>query len=132
MTWRNTGVVILVVLLIIFAVWLILEYGFKRWSCTENGCERVMGGRFNTRDECLKSCQGSQTYNCQVNSDGTRKCVEADDGDFTDLDACQANCRAPQVVSVPYPVYSPILVGRRPRRWWKGGWKGKKWGGHHS
>ena len=124
MPWQNTGKVVLVVLLIVFFVWLTVEYGFKKWSCTENGCERVIGGQFRTRDDCLKSCQESRTYNCQVNADGSRHCVEADDGDFTDLNACQENCQPPQVVQVPYPVYSPVLIGRPRRRWWKGGWKG--------
>ncbi len=51
------AVIIIVILLILLIIaLLIIEFTSKKWSCKEGGCEKVIGGKYSSYDECKAKC----------------------------------------------------------------------------
>lgn len=48
---------IVIILSMSLAIYLIIEYGVKKWKCVEGTCEKVIGGDFSSLEKCKSQCQ---------------------------------------------------------------------------
>ena len=121
-------ILIIVILVIILGVVLYNKFANK-WKCTENGCEKDWSGDHPSKEVCASVCSEKPKmiqppvqqvvkptgYACTNNY----QCVESNNGDYTTMDACTQNCKAPEPNYYPtYPAYYPTsLLQWKPRRW---------------
>lgn len=130
------GIVLLVIILAVafYFIWYSANQG---WKCTENGCEQVLNGKFQSKEICHNNCPGNlETYEDEGEAEDYEndddeydswactseyKCVAAEGGDFTSKEACEKNCKQPVTYYYPYyypqSLYPRYYVHRRPRYW---------------
>lgn len=125
---------IIVVGVIIYFVWHNSNQG---WKCTENGCEKVLHGKFHSKSECDNKCSKDITKDNYNKSENYNKydswtctsnynCIPAEGGDYTNKEACEKNCIQP-VTTYYNPYYNPYYYpqtllpryyfNHRPRYW---------------
>jgi len=109
---------------------LLIEYVFKKWSCKDGDCEKVLGGEFSTHKECIDKCDPSSdlenlsdsNFSCTLGLG----CVPDNNGVYNNLIDCENNCYNnysygysyygygyPYSYGYSYPYYG---YGRRLRR----------------
>ena len=110
---------ILAIILIVGIIAFVIYQNKKKWKCTEKSCERVIGGDYDTREKCLQKCSEKKVVKQVTFSEPLVKpnpnyactsdyrCIEAENGDFSNLQACRSNCKQPQPSTSYYPVYYP-------------------------
>ena len=57
---------IIVILSITIAIYFVVEFKIKKWSCVEGKCERVLGGDYTSANECEQKCANSKAKNKKV------------------------------------------------------------------
>lgn len=90
------GIVAVIICLVIVTVIIVFlavrASNFSRWTCTENGCESMIGGAYKTLGECQNSCNPKPVipkYSCV--SPGS--CAYDINGTYNTMDDCMANCK---------------------------------------
>jgi len=43
-------------IVVLAVVYLIIEFQLKKWSCNEGNCEKVIGGDYDSKSDCINSC----------------------------------------------------------------------------
>lgn len=123
----KTESVVIIGLLVFTSVVITIMYLRTRpgWSCTEMGCEQVIGGKYKNKDECNTSCSKKLSaikqdkWECKNYS-----CVPSSSG-YNTQDECVANCPLPFV-----PTFQPVMSDwgfawsnrYRMPRWARGKW----------
>jgi hypothetical protein len=59
---QKTFITLAILLAIGITIYLIIEYGVKKWKCNEGHCEKVIGGDFSSLEKCRNSCAMKQSY----------------------------------------------------------------------
>ena len=133
---------IAIALIILASVAGVLVYGFTRYSCKEKKCVQTFFSG-NSKTDCEKTCgvvdktlayiqrlekanrereaNKAKKYLCSVNN-GSRACIESDNGIYNNLGECMTNCVQPTPIITPiitsypsyYPRYYPSYYPRRP------------------
>ena len=58
---RNILLIIIFILIVVgVIVYLVIEYGLKKWRCVEGRCEKVIGGDFSSLEKCRTQCSVAQ------------------------------------------------------------------------
>jgi len=128
----STVAVVLLILVILAVIYLIWREHYKKWKCTEGGCEFDIDGDYTSKSECLNACKQKQemmstmendeldAWACTV-SGNNYQCIRSDEGEYTSQEACQKNCSEPSYYYPQTMLYRPINIWDRPRRpryWW--------------
>ena len=59
-------IAIISVLVILILLLIYISASNKGWNCTENGCEYVSGGFFNSYNKCNSHCKSNSKSSCIV------------------------------------------------------------------
>ena len=117
----NTVLIVLTTISVFSLIlFMIVEYGLKKWKCTEGQCEKMLGGDYSSKEECENHCKESTKdvlntprngYDCVNN-----QCVGSEDGRYNTINDCLTNCGTYSY----YPYYYPLSYyyggGRRHHR----------------
>jgi hypothetical protein len=111
-----------IVIIVVFG--LLFYENLKRWKCTENGCERIIGGDYKTKTQCETVCNHNthpinkppSRYTCTNNF----ACVESDQGLYSDKTTCENECikPSPHIGYTNNPnYYYPQTLYQQPYYW---------------